>query len=80
MLDLASNGSPECSTSVSFVLVSVTMSLLSTFGGNAKYFERGSCSVMATCSVSGCGSRDVPVGTQLGRVGSLLRLKHAFDA
>jgi hypothetical protein len=33
VLDLSSKGSPQCSTSVSLVLTSITMSLISMFGG-----------------------------------------------
>jgi hypothetical protein len=40
-------GSPQCSTSVSLVLTSITMPLISMFGGSTRYFARRSCSLMA---------------------------------
>jgi len=47
VLDLSSKGSPQCSTSVSLVLTSITMSLISMFDGSTRYFARRSCSLMA---------------------------------
>jgi hypothetical protein len=47
VLDLSSKGSRQCSTSVSLVLTSITMSLILMFGGSSRYFARRSGSLMA---------------------------------
>ncbi len=53
MLDLSSKVSLHCSTSVSLVLTSITISLISMFGGSTRYFARRSCSLMADFHRSG---------------------------
>jgi hypothetical protein len=53
VLDLSSKGSPQCSTSVSLVLTSITMSLISMFGGSTRYFALRLCSLMADFHRSG---------------------------
>jgi hypothetical protein len=54
VLDVSSKGSPQCSTSVSLVLTSITMSLISMFGGSTRYFAGGPCSLMADFPGAAC--------------------------